>query len=92
MRPGEYWEALAAWREDKEADRRHVAELIRGVGVRLFNIQLRPADRITDSSRFMPMPWDENIDEAAEIDRLANLSAEEKNKEAQAFLESINFK
>ncbi|MCR5408136.1 MAG: hypothetical protein K6E61_03420 [Bacteroidales bacterium] len=92
MRPGEFWEALIAWQADKEADRRHVAEVIRAVGVRLFNIQLKAKDQIKDVRKFLPLPWDEEEPSNEEAERLAALSKEEQAKEAKAFLERINQK
>ena len=92
MRPGEFWEAMMAWQEDKEADRRHVAEVIRGVGVRLFNIQLKPKDQIRDIRKFLPLPWDDKDHETGEIDRLNNLSIADKAAEAQALLERLKLK
>lgn len=91
MRPGEFWEAIMAWQADKEADRRHIAEVIRGVGVRLFNIQLKPEHQIRDVRDFFPMPWDDVQGEDEELNRLNSLSQEERNAEAQAFMERINF-
>ncbi len=90
MRPGEFWEAILAWQADKEADRRHVAELIRGVGVRLFNIQLAPKDRYTDVRKFWPFPWDEVDDKSAEVERLNSMTEEERSKAAMEFLERNN--
>lgn len=90
MRPGEFWEAIVVWQADKEADRRHVAEVIRGVGVRLFNIQLKPKDQIKDVRDFLPLPWDTD-EEDKEVERLAHLTKEERDKEARAFMEKINF-
>ena len=92
MRPGIFWEAIVAWQADKEADRRHVAEVIRGVGVRLFNIQLRPKDQIKDIRKFLPLPWDDDEPNNEEAERLAALSKEEQAKEAKAFLDRINAK
>lgn len=92
MRPGIFWEAIVAWQADKEADRRHVAEVIRGVGVRLFNIQLRPKDQIKDIRKFLPLPWDDDEPNNEEAERLAALSREEQAKEAKAFLDRINAK
>ncbi len=90
MRPGEFWEAIIAWQADKEADRRHIAEVIRGVGVRLFNIQLKPEDRILDVTKFLPFPWDdEDID--PETERLNHLPKEKRDEEAKAFLNRIKF-
>ena len=92
MRPGVFWEAIVAWQADKEADRRHVAEVIRGVGVRLFNIQLKPKDQIRDVRKFLPFPWDDEEPSNEEADRLAALSKEDQAAEARAFLERINAK
>jgi hypothetical protein len=92
MRPGEFWEAMKVWQADKEADRRHVAEVIRGVGVRLFNIQLKPKDQIRDIRKFLPLPWDDKDNETGEIDRLNNLSIADKAAEAQALLERLKLK
>lgn len=91
MRPGEFWEAIRVWQADKEADRRHVAEMIRGVGLRLFNIQLAQKDRIRDIRKFFQLPWDEEDDIDEEAQRLSRLSREERDKEAQAFMKNINF-
>lgn len=79
-----------AWQADNEADRRHVAEVIRGVGVRLFNIQLKPEDRIRDVRQFLPLPWDERTDDP-EVGRLAHLTGEERDEAARAFMKKINF-
>ena len=92
MRPGEFWEAIKAWQADKEADRRHVAEVIRGVGVRLFNIQLKAEDKIRDIRKFLPLPWDEEDEIGEEVDRLNSLTTEEQAAEAQAFLNRIKHK
>ena len=92
MRPGEFWEAMMAWQADKEADRRHVAEVIRAVGIRLFNIQLKPKDQIRDIRKFLPLPWDDKDHETGEIDRLNNLSIADKAAEAQALLERLKLK
>ena len=92
MRPGEFWEAMMAWQADKEADRRHVAEVIRAVGIRLFNIQLKPKDQIRDIRKFLPLPWDEQVQDDSEIDRLNNLSLDDKAAEAQALLKRLKLK
>lgn len=83
---------MNVWQADKEADRRHVAEVIRGVGVRLFNIQLKPKDQIRDIRKFLPLPWDDKDNETGEIDRLNNLSIADKAAEAQALLERLKLK
>lgn len=83
---------MKVWQADKEADRRHVAEVIRGVGIRLFNIQLKPKDQIRDIRKFLPLPWDDKDHETGEIDRLNNLSIADKAAEAQALLERLKLK
>ena len=91
MRPGEFWEAMSAFREDEEQGRVHIGELVRGAALRLFNLQLRRQDRITDPRKFWRMPWDEDPTSAEqeEIQRLDALSDEERNAEAQKFLSKI---
>ena len=58
LRQGEFWEAMVAWSEDRVADRRHTAEIVRAVGLRLFNIQLAKGKAVT-LHEFLPFPWDE---------------------------------
>ena len=91
MRPGEFWEAMSAFREDEEQGRVHIGELVRGAALRLFNLQLRRQDRITDPRKFWRMPWDEDpmSAEQEEIQRLDALSDEERNAEVQKFLSKI---
>ena len=56
LRQGEYWEAMLAWLEDRQADRRQEAEVIRGVGLRRFNLWADgPSLKGHD---FLPFPWD----------------------------------
>jgi hypothetical protein len=64
--------------------------MIRGVGLRLFNIQLKREDRITDARKFFPLPWDEEEGDE-EAQRLSRLTDEERNEEARAFMKNINF-
>lgn len=90
MRVGEFWEAMHAHNKEKEADRRHAGELARGIALRLFNIQLKPESRISDASRFWPMPWDEIIVDE-EMERLEAMPDEEKAEKVQDFLKRINW-
>jgi hypothetical protein len=87
MRQGEYWEAILAWSEDRNAERRHTAEVIRAVGVRLFNIQLKKDDRMSPHD-FLPFPWDE---ESADPGALENMTKEERKKNLEKFLEKIDW-
>lgn len=91
MRVGEFFEALLAYRNEKSDDRKHIGELVRGATLRLFNLQLKSSDRIKDPTKFWAMPWDETEDiNKEEIQRLNNLTDEERTAEAQKFLELIN--
>lgn len=92
MRPGEFWEALNAYNDEVTAQRRHIGELVRGATIRLWNLQVAKSSRISDVRKFWPMPWDEVVDEGAEVRRLASLSEEEKIKEAEKFLARIKKK
>ena len=87
-RPGEFWEALEAHIQEKDADRRHIGELVRGATMLLFNLQLKKSDRISDPVKFWPMPWDHT--EEDEVRRLNSLSDEERQKELTKFLERID--
>jgi hypothetical protein len=90
MRPGVFWEAIHVWRKDKNDDRRHIAEVARSVGLRLFNLQLKPEDKIKDPRKFWELPWDKD-DSDPELDRLNKLSKADRDKEARAFMDKINF-
>lgn len=50
---------MTVWIEDRNAERRHEAEVIRGVGLRLFNLQLAKGKSLKPHE-FMPFPWDED--------------------------------
>lgn len=87
MRLGEFWESMKAYRDDQESYRRHIGELVRGATLRLFNIQLKPNDRIREPSKFWRMPWDEDNDEAEEqeIKRLYSLKGDDLKAEIEKF-------
>ena len=85
MTLGEFQEAWKAYRDERDADRRHLGELARGMAARILNPFCKGA--IKDASRFWPMPWDDNpSDEAARLD---SLPPEEKQNEARKFLKKI---
>lgn len=94
MRVGEFFEALMAYRREKEGDRMHAGELARGAALRLFNIQLKRGSQIKDPRDFWPMPWDEDKDEKERevLKELNNLSDEERTAKANALLERIGWK
>lgn len=90
MRVGEFWEAMNAYSAEKNADRQHIGELIRGAAIRLFNTQVKkPITRVQD---FWSFPWDVNPEDfnASEIHRLDALTDDERQAEAQKFLDRIN--
>ena len=87
MTPGEFWEAWKAYRDEKDADRRHLGELARGLAARILNPFCKGS--IHELDRFWPMPWDERSADDEEARRLANLPPEEKQLEAKRFLELI---
>ena len=90
MRLGEFWEAMNAYNKEKEADRRHIGELARGVALRLFNVQVAQKSRISDASLFWPMPWDEiKVDDG--LERLEAMTDEERAEEVQKFLKKVNW-
>ena len=87
MRPAELFEALWAYRQERDADRRHIGELVRGATARLINLNLEPCKQITDLVSFWPMPWDEPEDDYEEENRLRGLSEEERAEEIKKFME-----
>lgn len=89
MRPGEFFEAMQAYRKEKDADRRHQGELIRGMTLRIFNVLVDKKSRYSDPAAFWTMPWDEPSTENKELERLRNLTEEERNIEAAAALKRL---
>ena len=89
LRLGEYWEAMTVWIEDRNADRRHVAEVVRGVGLRLFNLQLAKGKSV-DAHDFMPFPWDPESQEPDD-GGLSQMTDEEKQESLQSLLKHVNW-
>ena len=83
---------MEAHQEEKDADRRHIGELVRGATLNLMNIQLDRQHKITDPVKFWPMPWDDIVDEDAEVKRLESMSKDERQREVQKFFDRINGK
>ena len=88
MRLSHFLEAMAAYQEERMAERRHLGELVRGAALRLFNVQLKPSDRITDPAKFWEMPWDEKPDKVVEKE-VAGWTQEERDQKAREFLKRI---
>ena len=78
---------MTVWIEDRNAERRHEAEVIRGVGLRLFNLQLAKGKSLKPHE-FMAFPWD---DEANDPGALENLTEEEKKASLAKLLEHVNW-
>lgn len=91
MRPDEFWEAMDAHNREKEADRRHMGELVRGAALRLFNLQLRPKDRISDPAKFWRMPWDEFTTADEEQQDFEMMTDDERAESAQNFIKKIGW-
>ena len=78
---------MTVWIEDRNAERRHEAEVIRGVGLRLFNIQLAKGKSLKPNE-FMPFPWDEEENDPG---ALVNLTDEEKKASLDKLLEKVKW-
>ena len=92
MRVGEFWEALKAYRDEKDADRRHAGELARGAALRLFNLQLKKGSQILDPAKFWPMPWDEEKEEDEVVKQLDKLTDEERMEKAMELLTRVGYR
>ena len=86
LRVGEYWEAMVSWIEDRNAERQHTSEVIRAVGLRLFNIQLAKGKSVK-AHEFLPFPWDETEDDGG----LSQMTPEEKRASAKALMEKLKW-
>jgi len=86
MRLGEFWEAMQAYWEEQTADRRHLGELARGLGVRIANLFVKKPMR--KASKFWEMPWDGDGLEAARA--MEALPIEERARMAKEFLQRID--
>lgn len=84
-------EALDAHRKEKEADRRHIGELVRGATVLICNHQRLAKDRIKNPAEFWPMPWDEDDSSEARLKKLREMTPEERYESAQKLLDLANF-
>lgn len=80
-RPGEFWEALSAFRREKDDDRRHLGELARGISIRSYNLQVAKRYRKTDPASYWPMPWDDETDGTPAVESLDLEGKREKAKE-----------
>ena len=85
LRPGEFWEAMLSWIEDRNAERQHTSEVIRAVGLRLFNIQLAMGKSVK-AHEFLPFPWD-----AEEDDGMAGMTEEEKRASIEELMKHVNW-
>ena len=79
---------MVAWSEDRVADRRHTAEIVRAVGLRLFNIQLAKGKAVT-LHEFLPFPWDE--EEKPDDGGLSEMTPEEKKASLEKLKELIDW-
>ena len=78
---------MTVWIEDRNAERRHEAEVIRGVGLRLFNLQLAKGKSLKPHE-FMPFPWDE---EEQDDGGLSQMTEEERRASLERLKQLINW-
>lgn len=81
---GVFWEMVEAYRVEKDAERQHLGELVRGATLRLWNLQVSQKSRIHDPSLFWPMPWD-----APRAAKVETMTKEERDAAARVFLEKL---
>lgn len=86
MRLGEFWEALEVYWDEKRSDRRHVAELARGLGVRIVNTFVKKPIKKVEC--FWRMPWDAREDDAAR--QMEALPIEKRAELARQFIERLD--
>lgn len=91
MRIGEFWEAMDAYNKEKEADRRHMGELVRGAALRLYNTQVMQNDRVTDPVKFWRMPWDDIATADEELEIFENMTDEQRAASARNFINKVGW-
>ncbi len=79
---------MTVWIEDRNAERRHGAEVIRGVGLRLFNLQLAKG-KCVKPHEFMPFPWDP--EEQPDDGGLSMMNEEEKQASLSELMKHVNW-
>jgi len=86
-------EAIEAHNNERNSERKHIAELIRGATLRLFNLQLEKKNRYRSVEDFWPMPWDEKCTKRKEADeKFSKMTDEERKEAAKKFIQRINGK
>jgi len=78
---------MTAWIEDRDAERHHTSEVIRAVGLRLFNLQLAKGKSVKPHE-FLPFPWD---DEEVDDGGLSEMTDEEKKASLDALMKAANW-
>ena len=89
LRQGEYWEAMMVWIEDRNAERHHTAEVIRGAGLQIFNLLL-PKGSSVKAHDFLPFPWDPE-EQDGDDGGFSQMSAEEKKASLDALMKHVNW-
>lgn len=81
----EFWAAMESHAEEKAADRKHIAELVRGATMRLWNLQVDAKFKCDDPAKFWEMPYDEK----EPVTNMNDLSQEERDRMAREFVNSL---
>ena len=79
---------MNAYSEEKEAERKHIGELVRGATIRLWNVQVDKKHSINDLHKFWPMPWDDTAEDKTA--GLAQMTKEERDAAARNFIKLID--
>jgi len=79
---------MVAWNADRMAERKHIGEVVRAVGLQLFNIQLAKGKTVS-AHDFLPFPWDE--EEQPNDGGLSQMTEEEKKASLKALMEKVNW-
>ena len=79
---------MVAWNEDRTAERKHTAEVVWAVGLRLFNLQLAKGKALKPHE-FLPFPWDE--EEKPDDGGLSQMTPEERKASLEKLKEKLDW-
>lgn len=88
MTQGEFWEAMAAYRNEKTSDRRHTGELARGLGARIVNHLIKKPYKKVEV--FWEMPWDKGNTAEDIAAELQSMSSDKRRELARQYKEQTD--